>query len=112
MDFDQARARLLADRDDIASLLAGAETASGQEHAAQGEVGDSADSALALSALGVDDAIAAGLRDKLAAIDRALGRLDEGTYGLSVLSGQPIPEARLEADPTAELTVEELRAQR
>jgi DnaK suppressor protein len=112
MDYDQARARLLADRDDIASLLADAETASGLEHAAQGEVGDSADSALALSALGIDDAIATGLRDRLAAIDRALERLDAGTYGLSVLSGQPIPDARLEADPAAEFTVEELRAQR
>jgi len=30
-----------------------------------------------------------------------------GTYGLSVESGEPIPDARLEARPTAERTVEE-----
>ena len=33
-----------------------------------------------------------------------------GTYGLSIESGQPIPDERLEALPTAELTVEEERA--
>ena len=33
--------------------------------------------------------------------------MEAGTYGLSVRSGQRIPDVRLEADPTAELTVEE-----
>jgi DnaK suppressor protein len=47
------------------------------------------------------------LREELAAVDRAEARLKDGTYGLSVLSGEPIPDARLEARPTAELTVEE-----
>jgi DnaK suppressor protein len=47
------------------------------------------------------------LRDKLAAIERAERRLEEGTYGVSVESGQPIPDARLEAIPWAERTVEE-----
>jgi DnaK suppressor protein len=40
-----------------------------------------------------------------------MARLQDGTYGLSVRSGAPIPEARLEARPTAELTVEEQQAQ-
>jgi len=43
-------------------------------------------------------------------IERALHRLDEGTYGRSVRSGEPIPDERLEADPAAELTIEEARA--
>jgi DnaK suppressor protein len=47
------------------------------------------------------------LRDRLAAIERAEERLAAGTYGLSVQSGDPIPDERLEAVPTAELTVEE-----
>jgi DnaK suppressor protein len=47
------------------------------------------------------------LRDQLAAVERAEARLDDGTYGRSVDSGEPIPDARLEALPTAELTVEE-----
>jgi len=50
---------------------------------------------------------AADLRDQLAAVERAEARLRDGTYGLSVRSGEPIPDGRLEARPTAELTVEE-----
>lgn len=47
------------------------------------------------------------LEQALAAVARAEERLAAGTYGLSVESGQPIPDARLEALPTAERTVEE-----
>lgn len=47
------------------------------------------------------------LRNQLAAVERAEARLDAGTYGLSVDSGEPIPDARLEARPTAERTVAE-----
>jgi DnaK suppressor protein len=45
----------------------------------------------------------------LAALERAERRIEEGTFGTSVRSGLPIPDARLEADPAAELTVEEAR---
>ena len=54
-----------------------------------------------------DAGIAASLREELAAIERAERRLEEGTYGLSVESGEPIPDERLEAMPWAERTVEE-----
>jgi len=47
------------------------------------------------------------LRNELAAVERAEARLAAGTYGLSVESGKPIPDERLEAVPTAERTVEE-----
>jgi RNA polymerase-binding transcription factor len=47
------------------------------------------------------------LRREMAALERAEARLEEGTYGLSVESGEPIPDGRLEALPTAERTVEE-----
>ncbi len=47
------------------------------------------------------------LRDELAAVERAEARLEAGTYGLSVVSGTPIPDARLEALPTAERTIDE-----
>jgi DnaK suppressor protein len=52
---------------------------------------------------------ATDLRDQLAAVERAEARLAEGTYGLSVESGEPIPDERLEAYPLAERTVEEER---
>ena len=55
----------------------------------------------------VDDALAEELRDDLAAVERAERRLEEGTYGLSVESGEPIPAGRLEAIPWAERTAEE-----
>ena len=50
---------------------------------------------------------AADLQDQLAAVARAEARLADGTYGLSVESGEPIPDGRLEALPTAERTVAE-----
>jgi DnaK suppressor protein len=58
----------------------------------------------------LDEGLAEDLRDRLAALDRAEERLAAGTYGLSVESGKPIPDERLEAFPTAERTVEEERA--
>ncbi|MDO8213221.1 TraR/DksA C4-type zinc finger protein [Conexibacter sp. CPCC 206217] len=50
------------------------------------------------------------LHDELAAIERAEQRLADGSYGRSVESGAPIPDARLEAVPWAERTVEEQAA--
>ena len=44
--------------------------------------------------------------DLLAKVNRALKRMDEGTYGTCELSGKPIPVARLEALPYATTTVE------
>ena len=43
----------------------------------------------------------------LAALERAEARLAAGTYGLSIESGEPIPDERLEIVPTAERTVAE-----
>jgi DnaK suppressor protein len=54
--------------------------------------------------------LANDLREQLAALERAEARLAAGTYGLSVLSGEPIPDERLEIVTTAELTAEEERA--
>jgi RNA polymerase-binding transcription factor len=47
------------------------------------------------------------LEQELEAVERAMKRVDDGTYGLSIESGKPIPDARLEAVPHAERTVEE-----
>jgi DnaK suppressor protein len=112
MDYDRARALLIAEREEVQSLLKGAQDAGRHDREAEvaSESEGSADAALALTAEGQDDAIAESLRDRLDAIERALQRLDDGTYGRSVRSGEPIPDERLEADPAAELTVEEARA--
>ena len=46
-------------------------------------------------------------RKELAQVDRALERIEQGTYGLSEVSGKPIPIERLEAVPYATTLVDE-----
>jgi DnaK suppressor protein len=60
-----------------------------------------------LATRGTDDAVAETLTRRLEAIGRAEDRLRDGNYGLSIRSGEPIPDGRLEIEPWAELTVEE-----
>ena len=110
MDENVARQRLTAERAEVAQLLRDAEAAAAADREVESGPGDYADSAQPLTAQGMDEAMAASFRDRLDAVDRALKRLDAGTYGRSVRSGEPIPDARLEADPAAELTIEEARA--
>jgi DnaK suppressor protein len=114
VDESRARDLLLAERTEVTSLLREVEEEEREAFAETSVEGarDYGDAALPLNELGDDDAVAEDLRERLAAIDRALARLEAGTYGRSVVSGQPIPDERLEADPAAELTIEEARAQR
>ena len=107
MESERARSLLDAERARVQQLLADLGTAQTDDRQAERETGDMADPAQPLTEQGVDDAVAAGLRERLAAVDRALVRLEDGTYGRSIRSGEPIPDARLEADPAAELTVQE-----
>jgi DnaK suppressor protein len=107
--MDEARAGQLlsAERGRVEALLRETTRAGDEDRDAAGDTGDIADPAQPLTDEEGEDAVAAGLRDRLAAIERAEARLAAGTYGRSVRSGQPIPDDRLEADPAAELTVEE-----
>jgi DnaK suppressor protein len=101
---ERARQLLAEERRRIESALAG------RGHADVGELADQddpADRASELYADELDEGIGADLREALAAVERAEKRLEQGTYGLSVESGEPIPDERLEAFPTAERTVEE-----
>ncbi len=58
----------------------------------------------------LDQGLSEDLREQLAALGRAEQRLTDGTYGLSIESGEPIPDERLEIVPTAEYTVDEERS--
>ena len=107
MDVERARSLLTAELAQLRQSLAEVGTAQRQDRQAEQETGDAADPALSLEAQGIDDAVAASFRDRLATVERALKRVEDGSYGRSVRSGTPIPDARLEADPAAELTVEE-----
>jgi DnaK suppressor protein len=95
-----ARERELVERE-LASLL-GEGTEEGDDRV---EPGDFDSEALYQDEF--DAGRAQDLKERLAAVERAEERLAAGTYGLSTKSGEPIPDERLEAYPTAELTVEE-----
>jgi len=107
MDDERARTLLAAERDRVQTLLADTVGDGVDDRTAANQPGDMDDSAERLTAEAGDDAVVSSLRDRLDALDRAERRLAEGTYGRSVRSGLPIPDDRLEADPAAELTVEE-----
>jgi RNA polymerase-binding transcription factor DksA len=53
-----------------------------------------------------DLALSAQFRSQIEDIDRALAKIDEGTYGVCEVSGQPIPKERLRAIPWARERVE------
>jgi RNA polymerase-binding transcription factor len=64
-----------------------------------------ADSGQVTAERGEVEAIVGTLRETLNEIDDALGKLEAGTYGLCESCGAPIPEARLEAMPSARLCI-------
>ena len=65
------------------------------------------DDAQRLAASELDANLARAGEARLAAVERALQKLDEGSYGYSEASGEPIPLARLQATPEALYTLEE-----
>ncbi len=107
MDEERARALLKAERSRVEGLLRDVSGAGLEDRAEANAPGDLTDPAERLTAEQGDDAVAGALQQRLAAIERAEHRIGDGTYGVSVRSGRPIPDDRLEADPAAELTVEE-----
>ena len=104
MDPARARELLAAERARIEEALAQ------RTHAGTGEPlgeDDPGNQASDLYQDELDQGLAEDLREQLKAVERAEARLAAGTYGLSVESGKPIPDERLEAVPTAERTVDE-----
>jgi DnaK suppressor protein len=104
MDPDQARELLAAERARIERALLHLER---QDTGEPADEFDAANLASELYQEEFDEGLADDLREQLAAVERAEARLAAGTYGLSTESGKVIPDERLEAVPTAELTVEE-----
>ncbi|HEX6228049.1 MAG TPA: TraR/DksA family transcriptional regulator [Solirubrobacterales bacterium] len=107
--LDEARARELLgrERERIERSLAA------QRQIREGELDeirtatDIADDAGLIGEEQFDEALAEQLRAELEAVERAEKRLEDGTYGFSIESGEPIPAGRLEAIPWAERTAEE-----
>ena len=102
MDTQQARtqlSRLLVDLRAVRTTLARPDGAGGQT--ASAAVPDRADPASALSDHGRESAILEAAGERIAEVTAALVRLEDGSWGVCVDCGQPIPEARLEARPEA-----------
>jgi DnaK suppressor protein len=110
MEYAKAKDLLDAERLRLEQLVAQLDEAGGDDRTAANETGDMYDSAEPLTREGTDDSVRAELQERLAAVERAERRLEDGSYGVSVRSGKPISDDRLEADPAAELTVEEARS--
>jgi DnaK suppressor protein len=104
MDPERARQLLNQERQRIERALS---KLGHQDTGALNDDDEPADAASDLSQDELDEGLADDLREQLAAVERAEERLAAGTYGLSVDSGQPIPDERLEAIPAAERTAEE-----
>jgi DnaK suppressor protein len=100
MDPNRARELLAARRAQIEANLADAgwPQSRGDERDPQPDAGPD------LPDAEVSRAIAEPLHEELEAIARAERRLDDGTYGVSVESGERIPDARLQAIPWTERT--------
>jgi RNA polymerase-binding transcription factor len=102
MDPERARERLKEERARIERELTEHEQPdASDEPRASGDQENAREQADTERALGDD------LRHTLEAIERAEARLEEGTYGVSVISGDPIPDERLEAIPWADRRVDE-----
>lgn len=102
MDLARAHELIARERERIEKALA--ELARGGNGNGESDPGDQA-SDLYVNEL--DLSFAEGLRRELEAVERAEARLASGTYGLSIESGDPIPDERLEIQPTAERTAAE-----
>jgi DnaK suppressor protein len=94
-----------------ANLLAAARAAESDEADVRAkstrEAGEFEDDAQRLDTLERDGNLVVRDVQRLERVDRALKKIEEGTYGLSDISGQPIPRERLEAIPEALYTLSE-----
>jgi len=106
MEPERARELLARERERAESALAGLrqDITAGEDDQDEGDVGDGA---ARLNDEQVDFGLVEQLTNEIAAIGRAEERLAAGTYGLSVESGDAIPDGRLELIPWAERTAEE-----
>jgi DnaK suppressor protein len=106
--MDQQRARQLLDeeRQRLSEALEEARAAADEDRASP-DLPSYDDAGSVLTDEATNDELLDAIQSRLAALDRAEQRLADGTFGRSVQSGLPIPDERLEADPAAELTVEE-----
>ena len=116
-ELEELRQSLLAERAEVQAQLAELETSSfgTSQSDLSGEVAfdeEYADSGTATFERERDESLTDNARDLLRKIEKALVRMDEGTYGLCERCGKPIEKARLKALPYATLCIKDAQAAR
>ena len=97
------RAQLEADRAHLQGQVAGLEPG----HRSSGDFDDNfADSGQVAAEQGENAVLAARLRTELDEVERALAKMDDGTYGLCEICGATIAEPRLEAMPATRFCID------
>jgi DnaK suppressor protein len=105
---ESQRERLVGLRDELVRMRDGIADEERDLGEAEGDTQfDSGDLSQDMFTREMDASIGEQVERRLGEVDRALQKLEEGTYGLSDDSGEPIPRGRLEAVPEAIRTVEE-----
>src|ERR687898_115153 len=115
-ELDELRERLLAEQIELQEQLATIEEQSfaTSQSDISGEVSfdeENADAGTFTFERERDLSIENNVRDLLGKIDRALARMDDGTYGICSRCGKPIEKARLKALPYADLCIKDAQAQ-
>jgi DnaK suppressor protein len=106
---ESQRERLLSLRDELVRIREGMAEDERDLSENEGDFTqhDSGDMSQSMFTREMDASIGEQAERRLRQVDRALEKIEEGTYGLSDDSGDPIPRGRLEAVPEAVRTVEE-----
>ena len=114
-EIDELRTHLESERAELSTQLT---TIEDQAFAAtqsdmSGDVGvddESADAGTATFEREKELSIEQNVRDLIQKIDRALKRIDDGTYGICEVCGKPIEKARIKALPYVDLCIKDAQA--
>lgn len=115
-EIGDLEARLRTERAELSDQLATIEdqTFAASQSDLSGDVGvddESADAGTATFEREKELSIEQNVRDLIQKIDRALKRIEAGTYGICERCGKPIEKARLKALPYVDLCIKDARAQ-
>ena len=115
-ELQELRERLLSERADLQGQFDELEESSFSANQSEitGEMGfdeEYADAGTATFEREKDLSIEQNVRDLLQKIDRALSRIDAGTYGICERCGKPIEKARVKALPYVSLCLKDAQAQ-
>jgi DnaK suppressor protein len=115
-EIDELRDRLLEERTQLQQQQEELEasTFAANQSELTGEMGfdeEYADAGTATFERERDLSLVNNLRDLIERIDKALAKIDEGTYGLCERCGKPIEKARIKALPYASLCLKDKQAE-